>query len=174
MVGNGKNQKSVQVVQVEELPKGKKIVFKSLRVPEYIHEKVRDLAQRYGRKMYTIVEDALAIYVNYLKKPYRKSELPRIDKVSWYVYKLGRSVGAFKENPTKENAERLLNTLSQIEERLEVKTDMLKGIIMKLIKKPTIKIDTDTSIEINDATKMLIADIIAKMLFNEEENETEQ
>ncbi len=172
MVGNG-SKKSIQVTKVEELPKGKKIIFKSLRVPDYIHDQVKDLASRYGRKMYTIVEEALATYVNYLKKPYRKSELPRLDKVAWYVYKVGRSVGAFKENPTKENGEKLLNTLSQIEERIGVKTDMLKGIIMKLIKKPKIKIDTDTSIEINDATKLLIADIIAKMLLKEEEEEQE-
>jgi len=173
MVGNGTQEKGVQVVKVEELPPPKKLKFKSVKVPYYLHDRIKELAQRYNRKMYAIVADALSIYENYLKKPYRKSELPRLDKASWYVFKLGRSVGAFKENPTKENGEKLLNTLDQIEERLGVKTDLLRGIIKKLINKPKIRIDTDTSIEINDATKLIIADILNKLLFKEEEEESE-
>jgi len=159
----------IKVEKIEEENKPRRLVFKSLRVPYYIHEKVKDLSQRYGKKMYTIVEEALATYVNYLKKPYRKSELPKLDKCSWYVYKLGRSVGAFKENPTEENARKLLNTLEQIEERIGVSTAMLRGIVEKLVSRKNIRIDTDTSIEINDTTKLIISDIIYKMLFEEEE-----
>jgi len=55
--------------------------------------------------------------------PPKAESYPReLQRRAWYTVKIASSVGALKENPTRENFERLKNTAAQIAERLGVPT----------------------------------------------------
>ena len=150
----------------------RKISWKTIKVPEALYQRIRLLAEKTNRHMYQVIEEGIIKVELYLKRPYRKRELPRLDKCAWYVFKLANSVGAFKENPTVENWNRLMNTVSQVKERIGVNTELLETVLQRLHPGKSKEITTADKIELNDAVKLVIADIIVKMLF--EETETAQ
>jgi len=146
-----------------------KLEWKSIKVPKPVHDKIVRLAQRTNKYIYQVVEQGVQQVEILLKRPYKKRELPRLDKCSWYIFKLSQSVGAFKENPTVGNWNRLMHTIEQIKERIGVDTEMLEHVVKKLHPSRIREITTSDKIELNDTTKLLIADIIVKMLFEEGE-----
>ena len=91
--------------------------------PQPVEEKVLD--EEEGGKE-EVVEEAA---VQPVRAPPKAESYPReLQRRAWYVAKLGSSVGAFKENATRENLERLKNTVAQIIERLGVPaTDLLEA-----------------------------------------------
>jgi len=144
-----------------------KLEWKSIKVPKPLYDKIVMLSKKTNRHIYQIVEEGVNKVEFYLKKPYRKKELPRLDKCSWYIFKLGNSVGAFKENPTPENWNKLMNTITQIKERLGVDTNLLEHIVKKLHPSRSREITVSDKIELNDAVKIVISDVIVKLLFEE-------
>jgi len=155
---------------VEKTPPETAVKWKSIKVPESLYNKILELAEKLRKPKYAVILDALSFYENIIRKPYRKRDLPRLDKASWYIFKLANSVGAFKENFNLENYQKLLKTLTQINERLGVDTSLLDSILVKLDPRKRKNLTTDDKIEINDATKLIISDIIVKLLLEEKES----
>ena len=81
-----------------------------------------------------------------------------LDRVAWYVYKFSMSVGCFKENPTQANFDRLMLTLDQVEERLDVDPSQIREIAIEYMKNPS----KELRIRLNEATKELIKQILRK------------
>jgi len=83
---------------------------------------------------------------------------------AWYAVKIGSSVGALKENPTKENFEKLKATAAQVEERLGVAVgELLKAAEDFLAAK------TDTAkMRLNEALTLVIIRIFSSLLIERE------
>jgi len=138
--------------------------YKNVRLPIELYGEILKEAEERGVAMWKVIADAFTRYKLWRKKPEERMRVPRLDKASWYVFKLANSVGALKENPTPENAERLMRTISQIEERTGVNCELLKKTVSEFLAHK----DTFHKVELNDVTKMTIGDIIVKLIFGEE------
>jgi len=136
---------------------------KNIRVPDELYERLKALAQQKKVPIWKVILEALSCYENVEKKASGLSKLPRLDKAAWYAYKLSASVGSFREKPTEGNLALLTQTAKQVEERLGVKTDLLIKVAAEYHKKPS----TQNKIELNDTAKLVVGDIIAKMLFEQ-------
>jgi len=147
--------------------------WKSIKIPEPLYNKIIDIAKTSDRYIYQVIEEAFTFYINQWRRTRRKEGIPRLDKCAWYVYKLAQSIGAFKENPTIENYNKLIKTIDQISERLLVDTSLLRHVLERLHPRKTKKLTTDDKIELNDVAKLVISDIIVKLLFEEEPEEVE-
>lgn len=148
--------------------------WRSIKIPAYLHEKIKSLASRAHTHQYKVIEQAVNNFELYLRRPYRKSELPRIDKASWYIFKLAQSVGAFKENNSKENYDRLLRTIMQIEKRLEIELNELKDVVARVNPERKKQLTSIDKMDLNGATKIAIADIILKLLYEQPEEGAEE
>ena len=140
----------------------------SIKVPEPLYNKIKEIAETSGRHLYQVIEEAMTFYINNWRRVRHKDGIPRLDKCAWYVFKLAQSVGAFKENPSLENYQKLLKTIFQIKERIGVDTSLLEHVVDKLNPRNRKEISVDEKIELNDVTKLVISDIIVKLLFEEE------
>ena len=138
----------------------KKIKWSTIKVPKEFLEKLREVSENEGRAYWRVLTEALSFYVTQKKKPKKKTELPILDKCSWYIAKVSMSVGALKENPTEKNLNYLRRTLEQIEERLGIDTSLLWKIANDYAKEQS----THNKMELNMTLKMLIVDIICYAL----------
>ena len=143
--------------------------WKSIKVPEPVYQKIVNLSLKLNRHMYQIVEQAVDLLDLYRRKPYKKKELPRLDKCAWYIFKLANGIGTFKVKYDLEEWRKLMNTVEQIRTRLGIDTSELEHVLLRLKPEKDRHMSTSDRIELNDVAKMLIADIIVKMLFEEEE-----
>lgn len=131
-------------------------VWKMVRVPKELHDRISTLADREGVAKWKIVSRALTFLESW-RRAGNVKKLPRFDKACWYIYKLASSVGIFKEVPSDDNYQKLLKTISQIEERLGIDCSLLKKAVEDYKRRPTVS----NKIELNDVTKLVIGDIIA-------------
>lgn len=143
--------------------------FKTLSIPQDLHERITEISKKLKVSKWRVIEQAISLLYTYIKKPYKKAEIPILDKVSWYIAKVGMSVGALKENPTKENYEKTKTTLNQVFERLLVDTETIERAVDNFIKTK----NTEAKMEVNMALKMLILDIIYKHIYKEKQKEEE-
>ena len=72
-----------------------KIKWKTIKIPQYLYDKLKSMTNKTHPHMYQVIEKALEHYEIYLKKPKKKSELPRLDKAAWYIVKLVTGVTCF-------------------------------------------------------------------------------
>jgi len=149
----------------------------SIWVPREFKERLATLSRRYGKPQWKILLDALAMYEAYFRKSRGKEELPKVDKVVWYIEKLSMSVGAFKENPSKENLEKSMKTLAQVRERLQVDTSLLERALndyFKLVGSlPEDPVERHTALdeavmEVNMALKSVLIEIVYRHILKEE------
>jgi len=148
-----------------------KLEWKSIKVPKPAYDKIKMLKQKTGLHMGQVVTNAVEMYELILTKPWRKKELPELDKLSWYIYKLVVGVGAYKENPTKENFARLMTTMEQIKKRLGVDTGVLEHAVKRIHPSRSPETTKQDLIEIAQACKNVIANMIAKTLMEAGEHE---
>jgi len=134
--------------------------YTTIKLPVSLHEKLKQLAEEEGRKLYVLVEEMYNRYIQTRKDKYRFKEYSRLDKASWYCYKLASSVGSFRENPSSDNYDKLMRTIEQVRTRLKVDTSQLEDAVKKYYKLQ----DTDSLIYLNDSAKLVIGDIIVKLL----------
>ena len=139
---------------------GSKSKYVSISVPRPLHARIKELARKKHTTIINVVEEAIGHLEILYRRPYTKSDLPLLDKVSWYIFKLVNSVGAFKENNSLDNYTKLLRTIDQIEERLLIDLSLLKHVVQKLSpeKKKTLK--PKDKIELNEVTKQAVAQLI--------------
>jgi len=135
----------------------------TVKVPTELREFIRRLALKENKVEWQVIMNALSFYYMQKQKPRVKEDGSLIDKISWYITKIGTSVGSFKENPSEENLEKLKRTAQQIQERLGVDTSLLVRVAESYMRYH----DEDSRMELNAALKMLILDIIYKKLVEE-------
>jgi len=144
-----------------------KIEYVNVRIPKALKEKIDELAQKKNVAMWKIILEAVSLYENLEKKPKKKKELPRLDKCAWYIYKFSKSVSLFLENPDDENWWQLDQRIAELRTRIFGRDtewlQMLDQLAVQYKKNPS----TRLKIEINDVAKMIISEIILKMLFEE-------
>jgi len=145
----------------------KKIKWTTIKVPTEVRNIVKKLMEEEKKPAWKIIVESVLWYNRIKRRPYEKAELPVTEKISWYIAKLCMSVGAFKENPTKENLERLQKTLTQIKERLKIDTDIVYRTAVAYQRKP----ETENRIELNMATKSVVFDIIYTYIYKYEMKE---
>jgi len=131
---------------------------KTIRIPIDFWIELKYRAERQKTAMWRILWQA---YMHYRQAylSHFKLNTSALSRISWYVFKLGSSVGALKENPTKENLELLKRTLDQLEKRLGVNVVTVRERAEAYVKRP----DRKNKVALNDATKSLIAEIIVKL-----------
>jgi len=134
--------------------------WKVIKVPEELHKKLLALARKKKKAIHMIIMEAIAFHREQEKFPSVKEDLPMTDKISWYIFKLSSSVGAFKEHPSLQNYALLERTCAQIQYRLGVDT----SLILRYAKYLLSHNDPDIRIELNMATKFVIVEILNKHL----------
>jgi len=139
------------------------IKYTTVKIPRYLHEKIKEISQSIGMRQWILVEQAINLWLSIRKLKDRGKARSRVDRASWYAFKLAQSIGQLKAKPTIENLEQTLKTLEQIEKRLNIDCKYLKEAIKWFMEKK----DTESVITLNDETKLVIADIIYKLLIEE-------
>lgn len=143
----------------------KRARWTTVKVPAELRDMIARLSEKEGKPAWRIILDSVSFYYAQKQKPRVKEDASLVDKVSWYIAKVGMSVGEFKASPTPENLERLKKTATQIQERLGVDTSLLIRAAEAFLKSP----DSDSRMELNASLKMLILDIIYRKLVEESE-----
>jgi len=162
------------------MPKKKKTVWKSIKVPYEVHTILKAKAKRENVAMHkAIVSAILAAEDGDLAEAAEKIpvQAKNIDKALWYCFKLVNGVAMYKqalimkgrisgayvtamEEYRVEQREKLFNTLNQIEERLKVDlTEVQKQI--KALEKNTTGRDI---MGLNDTLKKAMLQIINKVV----------
>jgi len=154
-MGQNEIQPSIQITAPKR--------WTTIKVPTELREFIRLLALRENKAEWQVLTNAVSFYYAQTKKPRIKEDASILDKVSWYITKIGSSVGEFKANPTPENFEKLKKTAAQIQERLGVDTSLLVRVAEAYMRYR----DEDSRMELNAALKMLILDIIYRKLVEE-------
>jgi len=129
--------------------------YTTVRIPVELRNVVKSLARRRKMPMWKIIHEAVTYYRSVYLTHHK--EMNDVGKRAWYCYKLSASVGELRANPTKENLQLLLTTISQIEERLGVNAELLRAAAERYVKKPERK----EKIQLNDAAKDVVAQIIS-------------
>jgi len=145
----------------------KKTKWTTIKVPTEVRNIVKKLMNEEKKPAWKIIVNSVLWYNRMKRRPHEKAELPKAEKISWYITKLGMSVGAFKENPTKENLERLEKTLKQIKDRLGIDTDIVYRTAVAYMRKP----NTENRMEVNMAVKSVIFEIIFTHIYKYEMRE---
>jgi len=149
----------------------------TIKVPVSLDRRVAELASRVGKAKWKVLLDAIALYETSVRRARTKEELPKVDKVLWYIEKLCMSVGALKERPSPENLGRTLKTASQIRERLGVDVSLLERAVNDYVRvfnteyrNPVEKHDAvdEVTMEVNMALKSVLIEITYKHILKEE------
>ena len=148
----------------EELVKRKRS-WTTIKIPKEVLYKLKALSYKEGKAYWKIIIDSLSFYDTLRKRPYIKEELPNVDKASWYITKALMSLGSLRENPTKENLAKLEKTLNQIQERIGINPEYVLASARSYVRDPSM----DNRIELNASAKMLVIDILFKMVLKEVE-----
>lgn len=151
--------------------------FVTIKIPKSLYERIQDLKKRYSiQEDWQLILEAINLYEVFKssKKPKKEilKELPRLDKASWYVYKFAKSVSLFLEDPNNENFAYLNKRINELIERIfgrgsEISLTYLKELEELITEYKKVK-STRLKIEINELAKLIISEIIVKMLFEEE------
>lgn len=121
----------------------------SIKVRKDLDSVITEYAKQRGEAKHKVIAKAIHFYVLQEKKAKVKEDLPLIDKITWYIVKMSMSAGRLKENPSEENLNAFLRTVSQIEERFEIRLDWAKRAAQEYIKERS----AEASIELNSAVK---------------------
>jgi hypothetical protein len=145
----------------------------SIYVPRVFKERVVALSKRYNKSQWRILLEALSLYETSLRKADAKAKLPDIEKGIWYIQKLAMSVGALKANPSDQNYQLTLRTISQVRDRLSIDTSLLEKAVQDFYDfARKNQVDNDIILELNASLKTVLTDIIFKNILKEQ-NERE-
>jgi len=162
------------------MPKRKKTVWKSIKVPSEVHTFIKVKAKRENVAMHkVIVSAALASEVKDISEVAEKISLKakNIDKAIWYNLKLVNGIAMYKQllklkgkvsgayvtamdEYRVEQRKKLSNTINQIEKRLKVDLDEVRDAIEELEE----RYDNKVTMKLNDAVKKAMFAIINKVV----------
>jgi len=162
------------------MPKRKKTVWKSIKVPRETHIFLKAKAKRENVAMHkVIVSVALASEIKDISEVAEKISLKAkdIDRAIWYNLKLINGIAMYKQllklrgrisgayvtemhEYRQEQRRKLMRTIEQIEKRLKV--DLTE--IQELIEELESKYDNKVTMKLNDAVKKAMFQIINKVV----------
>jgi len=162
------------------MPKRKKTVWKSIKVPSEVHTFLKVKAKRENVAMHkVIVSAALASEVKDISEVAEKVSLKakNVDRAVWYNLKLVNGIAMYKQllklkgkvsgvyttemdEYRAEQRKKLFNTINQIEKRLKV--DLTE--IQELIEELELNYDNKITMKLNDAVKKAMFAIINKVV----------
>jgi len=155
----------------------RKIQWKWIRVPVEVHEMITEFSKREKIAIWKVIHRAFSTWVNLYRSHYAPKDLPKgvgrgleVDRAAWYAFKIASSVGELKAKPTEENFKLLVKTCEQIAERLGIDTEQVILAADQYVKSPTKK----NRMVLNDATKVVVAQIILSIAAPEEKIEVEE
>jgi len=150
----------------------KQVKWTTVKIPVEIRDKIKRMANRFGMSQWELVNWALGFAETRLKRADVKQDLPAMDKVSWYISKLGLAVGAFRENPNERTLDNAVRVCAQIMDRLGVDTSSLIKVLHDYYDKKDKKESKGLKMEVSMELKFVIAEIIWTQLvekMNEED-----
>jgi len=134
---------------------------------------VRNLIKYYSRTMHLPMWRLIYEAVTHYRQAYLSHfqlNTSKVNKVAWYAFKLGASVGEFRSNPNGENLSFLRTTIAQIKERLGIDTTLLESAVDRYARRA----DRKNRISLNDSAKDVIVHIIEKIATTEETEEEKE
>lgn len=151
----------------------------TVQIPKSLHSIIKEIATKEVKPIWSIIEQAIGFYYAQSKNARVKEALSRVDKISWYVAKVGMSCGILKVEPTDLNYARLEKTVREIERRLKLSgdsSDLLLRVASIYLRKA--KNGDKNEIrrlreDLNTALKMFIIDVIRSGEVEEELEEEE-
>jgi hypothetical protein len=142
-----------------------KTKFHTLRINDMLYNYLKKLEKKTNLSKQTILMNALSLYRTSLTNKARFSrEQNVLDKAVWYMLKLSYAVFAFREKP-KENYQNLIEIIEQIENRLNIDLSLLKKTTLEYLNAK--EITNDHKINITNALKLSLIDIIEQVLSSE-------
>ena len=160
-------------IEIPEIPEVKNIQFSTVKIPITLKNAIKMIGSRLKLPIWKVILISVAYYRAAELHHFRiKEKEGKFDfgKIAWYVYKVGSSIGSFRENPSKKNYELLSKTLSQLEDRLNIDTAVLRQAMDVYLKKP----NTKNRIILNDGGKYVISQLLGLLVSppkNEQKNE---
>jgi len=144
--------------------------WRSIKVPDYLLEKIDAISKREKRARWQVLFDSLSYYEAQKKKPTIKGELPKLEKVSWYISKLAQAVAWYVVTQDEENYQLTLKTISDIGLRLNIDVKELEGVLETF--KNTRKKTSKHRVLVMKALKDTITSMILKLASEEESSNT--
>jgi len=162
------------------MPKRKKTIWKSVKIPSEVHTFLKVKAKRENVAMHKVIlSTALMSEIKDISEVAEKVSLKAkdIDKAIWYNLKLVNGIAMYKQllklrgkisgayttemNEYRlEQRKKLMRTIEQIEKRLKV--DLTE--IQELIEKLELNYDNKVTMKLNDAVKKAMFQIINKVV----------
>jgi len=145
--------------------------WKAIAVPQEVLDLLQRIKSRSGQDVanWKILVEALSFYENFREKPKMANEFSSIEKVSWYITKLSLAYGTFATNPSEETAPQLIERLQEIEMKTQVDTGALQKLANQYIK---IKDESERRkfrVQMNQAYKLIVKELILKAIESEGE-----
>jgi len=139
--------------------------YTTVIVPVELAQKLSELSTKKGIAIWRLIHEAITFYETLEAKPKKKNELPELNKYSWYIYKLSKSVSLFLENPSRNNYVKLRRRLYEdLVERIFGRIIPEIELLDKLAQQYMVSKSTQLKVQINDTTRSLIEKIILKLV----------
>ena len=144
--------------------------WRSISVPSEVFELLKRIESRSNedKAHWKIILKALSFYEEFREKPKMVNDFSPIEKVSWYIVKLSLAYGTFAVNPSEETANQLKERLQEIEVRLQVPVGALIKLVDQYIRIRDENERKKARMELNQAFKFLIKELVMKALGGEE------
>ncbi len=154
----------------------------SIYLPDELKERIEFYSRVHGKPMWRVVMDAMTFYEMFyrgrLEDKTGETKFPELAKAVWYIVKLSMAVGALKADTTPRRAEMLQRAIKQVRERLGVDTSLLERAVYDYIQvklsndneKANPDIQRDVEIELTNALKLVVLDIVYNTLAKQTAN----
>ena len=154
----------------------------TIYVPDELKERIEFYSKVHGKPMWRVVMDAMTFYEMFYKGKLEdktgETKFPELAKVVWYIIKLSMAVGALKADTSPQRAEMLQRTIKQVRERLGADTSLLERAVYDYIhvklsngnEKANPDMQRDAEIELTNALKLVVLDILYNMLTKQTNN----
>ncbi len=148
----------------------------SIYVPDELKERIEFYSRVHGKAQWRVVMDAMTFYEMFYKGRLEdktgETKFPELAKAVWYIVKLSMAVGALKADTSPQRAEMLQRAVKQVRERLGVDTSLLERAVYDYIQVKLSEgggntnpdIQRDVEIELTNALKLVVLDILYSML----------
>jgi hypothetical protein len=154
----------------------------TIYIPDELKERIEFYSKVHSKPMWRVVMDAMTFYEMFYKGKLEdktgETKFPELAKAVWYVVKLSMAVGALKADTSPQRAEMLQRVMKQIRERLGVDVSLLERAVYDYIQvklssddeKANPDLQRDAEIELTNALKLVVLDILYNALTKQTAN----
>jgi hypothetical protein len=148
----------------------------SIYVPDELKERIEFYSKIHGKPQWRIIMDGVVLYEMFYKGKLQdktgETKFPELAKAVWYIVKLSMAVGALKADTSPQRAEMLQRVMKQVKERVGVDVTLLERAVYDYIQaklnsngeKANSDMQRDVEIELTNALKLVVLDILYSML----------